>query len=746
MFRRVVSAAVVAVILVPGMSRGAGLDPCTNAIAKAVETYAKKEQSTIAKCEDQRSNGKLAPTVNCRPADGPVTDAKTASTLAKAVAKVQSDIGKKCSTPLPPLGPACDSATTVAELAACITAPAQDADVEAINVDTLIATVYGDQTQAPITDSGLQKCQATISKEGGKYLGARMAAIRSCQAKRAGGKVAACPDAATGKKLDKLRATFDKNIRKKCTDAQLAPDTAPKLDFGNRCASYKVLTFKRDGATNNNSVSVLDRAIACLADAHAGAADRTAAIGLPGDEKSAFTDGVAAGDATDTAAIFWTRLPDPNSPGTLEYTTDATFKTGVLSTPVSSVANGDGTAKMEVTSLNPHTVYFYRFKQAAATSPVGRVVTAPSPSDNTTPVRLGWSGDSNAFNRPFTSLDPVRLQNPDAWMYIGDTIYGDDPQSDGLNAQTIPEYESKYRVNRSDAPLRGILAAMGTYAMSDDHEVQNDYSGAEPAFATRMAAGNFSFRRYFPIREDAVDPMRVYRNFQWGSGAEFFLIDYRQYKSAKYTCCNDATKSGFVTTATDSTCPGGGAGEALLPSAACTTAMAGANRTVLGSAQKQWLKNGLLNSTASFKFIMNGPPITQLEFLPYDRWEAYPAERNEVLDFILNNNIKNVIWLSTDFHALIISGSRVDVTPTHEIPEIISGSIGEATIFEELPASIIPVLPTLPALLTQITEYDIDRYNVVLMTVTPGSPASAKFDFYDRTGAVIHSTTYTATP
>lgn len=605
--------------------------------------------------------------------------------------------------------------------------------------------MYGDAAQAPITDAGLQSCQATISKQGAAYLGKRLAAIRGCEVKRAGGKVAVCPDASTGKKLDAARVSMDKAIRKKCTETQLAADTAPKLDFGKPCEVYKQVTFKRDGTTTNNSIPVLDRAIRCLTDAHAGVADRMVKIGLPGEEKSAFTYGVGAGDATDTAAVFWTRLPDPNSGGTLEYTTDAKFKTGIQSVAVSTTANADATAKIEVTSLTAHTAYFYRFTQGSNTSPVGRVVTAPSPDDGTTTVRLGWSGDTNAFNRPYTSLDPLRLQNPDAWLYIGDTIYGDDPQADGVVAHTLPEYQAKYKVNRSDAPLRGIMAATGTYVMSDDHEVTNDYSGAVAAFATRMAAGNQAFRNYFPIREDGVDPMRLYRSFRWGTGAELFLIDCRQYRSAKYTCCTDGTKSGFVTTESDSTC-GGTSGEALLPTASCSTAMADAARTYLGAAQKQWLKNGIQTSGATFKFIMNGPPITSLLFNAYDRWEAYPHERNEILDFIQNNNIKNVIWLSTDFHSLIISGTRVDAT--HNVPEIVSGSIGENTLFRELDAvpAVLALLPQLPALITQVDEYDLDRYNVVLMTVTPGSPATAKFDFYDRTGGIIHSKTYTATP
>src|SRR5262249_10996543 len=167
----------------------------------------------------------------------------------------------------------------------------------------------------------------------------------------------------------------------------------------------------------------------------------------------------------------------------------------------------------------------------------------------------------------------------------------------------------------------------------------------------------------------------------------------------------------------DSSCTGGGDGEALVPSAACTTAMSSPSRTILGATQKQWLKDGLLNSTATFKFIMNGPPITQLRFLPYDRWEAWSAERDEILDFIETNAIPNVIWLSTDFHTILFSPERLDNAMSHFIPELVSGSIGENTLFRELPPSIVGLLPSVPGIITQIDEFELDRYNAGLITI-----------------------------
>jgi alkaline phosphatase D len=320
-------------------------------------------------------------------------------------------------------------------------------------------------------------------------------------------------------------------------------------------------------------------------------------------------------------------------------------------------------------------------------------------------------------------------------------------------AMVSSEYDAKYRLNREDSALRWMMESTGTYAQWDDHEVRNDFAGAEPVFATRMAEGNTSFRRYMPLRDDTGDPMQLYRSFQFGTGAEFFLIDDRQYRSAKYTCCTTASESGFVTADDDSTCTGGMSGEAITPTPACTADMDDPGRTILGATQKAWLKNGLLNSTATFKFIINGPPMTELLFLPYDRWEAWIAEREEILDYIEDPNgdlntsdrIPNVIWLSTDLHALIFSPVSVDVSEAHSVPELISGSIGENTLFRELPPSISSLLMGVPAVITQVSQFDIDRYNAGLITIDPTvAMPTAKFDFYDRTGRVIRTITFTA--
>src|SRR5262249_61292544 len=93
---------------------------------------------------------------------------------------------------------------------------------------------------------GLLACEKAISKAGGKYLITRMKLARGCEVNRAKGKVAFCPDAKAAAKLETARAKLDKGIRVDCTEAQLAPDMAPKLGLGFPCEPYKLVTSVPD--------------------------------------------------------------------------------------------------------------------------------------------------------------------------------------------------------------------------------------------------------------------------------------------------------------------------------------------------------------------------------------------------------------------------------------------------------------------------------------------------------------------
>ena len=55
------------------------------------------------------------------------------------------------------------------------------------------------------------------------------------------------------------------------------------------------------------------------------------------------------------------------------------------------------------------------------------------------------------------------------------------------------------------------------------------------------------------------------------------------------------------------------------------------------------------------------------------------------------------------------------------------------------------LLGAVPGIITQVSEFELDRYNAALVTIDPVAQ-TAHFDFKDRSGLTIHTITFTATP
>jgi hypothetical protein len=94
----------------------------------------------------------------------------------------------------------------------------------------------------------------------------------------------------------------------------------------------------------------------------------------------------------------------------------------------------------------------------------------------------------------------------------------------------------------------------------------------------------------------------------------------------------------------------------------------GPNKTMLGSTQKQNLFEWLMSkkNIAVFKFIMSPVGLTSnfVSSSCSDNWCGFLFERNEILDFIISNQIHGVVFLSGDSHLayateLYYPGSRI---------------------------------------------------------------------------------------
>jgi uncharacterized protein YjiK/2',3'-cyclic-nucleotide 2'-phosphodiesterase (5'-nucleotidase family)/phosphodiesterase/alkaline phosphatase D-like protein len=407
---------------------------------------------------------------------------------------------------------------------------------------------------------------------------------------------------------------------------------------------------------------------------------------------------VAAGDATINDALLWTRTFDPITKKgvnlanlTAQVSTDFNFGSIAFSYKVPARTDSldhDGTIKFNATGLASGTKYYYRFvDNGGEYSQVGAFKTAFAP-DAKAPVRFAFSGDYDGLMRPYPSTANFGKLNLDFYGNVGDTIYsaastGSPAAADAAKDpnQALIDFHRKYLENLQPvnpggfASLQTLFASQGNYTQLDNHELGNRQlinGGAPDVLApnagngTNNAAfdvnktGKFinqtagfksliqAYTDYQPIKEKLVvapddarsnGTQQLYNSQQWGQNVLYVNTDTRSYRDVRLKTSDAA---GAVTTTDD------------------TGARAdNPDRTLLGKTQLAWLKQNLLDAQKSgvaWKFVAIADPIDQLGAIGSGAdggksWiGGYRAERNELLKFIADNGIKNVIFLSCDDH------------------------------------------------------------------------------------------------
>jgi len=430
-------------------------------------------------------------------------------------------------------------------------------------------------------------------------------------------------------------------------------------------------------------------------------------------KEKTFSLGVAAGEVTSNSAILWAHA-DQKGEARLEVATDPTFHHYIHVGNVKSRDTSDFTVQEPVGGLSPATTYYYRFVMGSDASDVGQFRTAPAASADST-IRFAYSGDADAQRAagqtsPFYDSQPgnngfgaesfgiyrqMAAENNNFNVNFGDTIYSDsEVPGQGALATSVADKWAKYRQNLALTSLQALRASGAVYNHWDDHEFVNDFTQAENGNAIYQA-GVQAFTNYMPAHYASADGL--YNSERWGKNLEVFRLDERSFRSAKasanHTCDNPQTgKPDLAPTAPQST---RNLFALLVPSLAqpvsqaCKDKVNDPNRTMLGSAQFDRFTQAIKNSDATFKVVLNEVPIQQYYADPYDRWEGYEAERQRLLHFLQDNNVKNVIFLTTDTHANLVNVIRhktlepggPQASPYHEF---VTGPVSTMTYRREI--------------------------------------------------------------
>jgi len=73
------------------------------------------------------------------------------------------------------------------------------------------------------------------------------------------------------------------------------------------------------------------------------------------------------------------------------------------------------------------------------------------------------------------------------------------------------------------------------------------------------------------------------------------------------------------------------------------------DKTFFGDVQMNWLKDKLLSSTATFKFVVVGNQVLN-PIAEKEHFKAYPCEFYDLMNFIVSYKIEGVVFLSGDRH------------------------------------------------------------------------------------------------
>ena len=371
-----------------------------------------------------------------------------------------------------------------------------------------------------------------------------------------------------------------------------------------------------------------------------------------------FSLGVASGDPTPTGVVLWTRLaPDPlNGGGMGPDAVEVAWTVADDEGMTKVVRNGTVVASpdaahsvhVEVEGLRPDRWYFYQFKAGGETSPVGRTRTAPAAGATPERLRFAFASCQHFESGLFTAYEHMAKAPLDLAIHLGDYIYEGRGGKNGVRShvgneiKSLADYRTRHAQYKTDPHLQAAHAAFPWLVTWDDHEFDNNCAGSiseeagvDPVdFLKRRANAYRAYYEHMPLRRSAVpqgSDMTLYRRVSFGTLADFFVLDTRQYRTDQP--CGDGNKPPCDAT--------------FDPEA-----------TLLGATQKAWLKQGLAGSKAGWNVLAQ-----QVMFAPVDRkpgalvgrsmdqWPGYEHERREMLGFLDEARVRNAVVLTGDIHS-----------------------------------------------------------------------------------------------
>ena len=410
-----------------------------------------------------------------------------------------------------------------------------------------------------------------------------------------------------------------------------------------------------------------------------------------------FPQSVGSGDPTPGSLILWTRV-QPMANDTAPKVVYQVARTPDFGQPLAqgtftTGSDMDYTVRVKLMGLDPATTYYYRFSYSNTTSKTGRAKTAPT-NEATSEVKFGFISCQDYTNGFYPALGILAQEDLDFVVFLGDYVYettgagfqgqvrniplpdGGDLGQGGKFALTLADYRTLYKTYRSDLQLQAVHEAFAFITIWDDHEFSNDAWGANGTYfneakseynVTRRKAANRAWYEFTPADIGAYDDSKtydnsltIYRTFRFGTLLELIMTDERLYRT------DHLIPEGPAIPAINKPANSELGSRYFVPKQYFDAVEAAKPAiTMLGATQKDWFKARLSGSAAKWKvwgnevsllrMLLNLPPQTKVPpiYLDLDQWDGYNRERSELMKFIKDQGLKNVVAVTGDIHAFI---------------------------------------------------------------------------------------------
>jgi alkaline phosphatase D len=371
--------------------------------------------------------------------------------------------------------------------------------------------------------------------------------------------------------------------------------------------------------------------------------------------------GPMVGHVTDRSARIWLQMSVPKqvSVDCYDLATDAQ----VCALTTDPVGPSPFTADIPLSNLEPNKAYRIELKldgTPVAVNGTQCVIRTFPPAGDEAVMTVAFGSGVDAHAGPAKIFKVVEGVNPRAFLFLGNTAYLPQPfpafVQDGVRngRQAFRLMADTYSEVRRLPELQKVFRTVPCYGAWND----GDFGGANSDRTFPFSEEAWSaFQKFWPSPDwgahwetETDNGHGCYCTFTLGD-ADFFVLDSRMHRD-----------------------PDGPAGKNQ------------GGRTMLGAVQLDWLKQGLLKSTANFKVIACGSQLLANDVAagngggaaaPADTWAAFQPEQGDFLKWLGANKISGVLFVTgTNRGYGELTGIGAKDSPTHyPLLELTSSSL-----------------------------------------------------------------------